>query len=55
MDYRQLVRRLTLPDGVTASAYDREYYSKVHSALRHWLANDLPFHKPYFSNRRIPG
>jgi RimJ/RimL family protein N-acetyltransferase len=40
---------------VTPSAYDRGYYTKAHSALRHWLANDLPFHEPYFSNRQIPG
>jgi RimJ/RimL family protein N-acetyltransferase len=40
---------------VTPSAYDRDYYTKVHSALRHWLADDFPFHKPYFSNRQLPG
>ncbi|MEU8632107.1 GNAT family N-acetyltransferase [Amycolatopsis sp. NPDC048633] len=40
---------------VTPGAYDRGYYPKVHSALRHWLADDFPFSKPYFSNRRIPG
>ena len=40
---------------VTPSAYDRGYYPKAHAALRHWLANDFPFHKPYFSNRQIPG
>lgn len=40
---------------VTPSAYDRGYYTKAHSALRHWLAYDFPFHKPYFSNRQIPG
>jgi RimJ/RimL family protein N-acetyltransferase len=40
---------------VTPSAYDRGYYAKAHAALRHWLADDFPFRKPYFSNRRIPG
>jgi RimJ/RimL family protein N-acetyltransferase len=40
---------------VTPSAYDRGYYTKAHSALTHWLANDLPFHQPHFSNRQIPG
>jgi RimJ/RimL family protein N-acetyltransferase len=40
---------------VTPSAYDHGYYRKAYSALRHWLANDFPFHKPYFSNRQIPG
>jgi RimJ/RimL family protein N-acetyltransferase len=40
---------------VTPSAYDRGYYTKAHSALKHWLAADFPFRKPYFSNRRIPG
>jgi hypothetical protein len=38
---------------VTPRAYG-EYYTKAHSALRHWLANDFPFRKPYFSNRQIP-
>jgi RimJ/RimL family protein N-acetyltransferase len=40
---------------VTPKAYDRGYYAKAHSALKHWLAHDFPFHKPYFSNRQIPG
>jgi RimJ/RimL family protein N-acetyltransferase len=40
---------------VTPSAYDRGYYGKAHSALKHWLANDFPFRKPYFSNRQLPG
>jgi RimJ/RimL family protein N-acetyltransferase len=40
---------------VTPTAYDRGYYGKIHSALKHWLADDLPFQKPYFSNRQIPG
>lgn len=40
---------------VTPSAYDRGYYAKAHAALKHWLAGDVPFHSPYFSNRRLPG
>jgi RimJ/RimL family protein N-acetyltransferase len=40
---------------VTPTAYDRGYYTKIHSALKHWLTDDLPFQKPYFSNRQIPG
>jgi hypothetical protein len=39
---------------VTPDAYDRGYYPKVHSALRHWLAGDFPFPEPYFSNRQLP-
>lgn len=40
---------------VTPSGYERGYYAKAHAALRHWVANDFPFRKPYFSNREIPG
>lgn len=40
---------------VTPSAYERGYYPKVHTALTHWLADDLPFHEPYFSNRQLLG
>jgi RimJ/RimL family protein N-acetyltransferase len=39
---------------VTPSGYERGYYAKAHTALRHWV-DDLPFRKPYFSNREIPG
>jgi len=40
---------------VTPRAYERGYYEKLHSALQHWLANDLPFEAPYFSNAEMPG
>lgn len=40
---------------VTPSGYERGYYAKTHAALRHWLASELPFWQPYFSNREIPG
>ena len=39
---------------VTPSAYEAGYYTKVHRALRHWLAGELPFKEPYFSNREMP-
>jgi RimJ/RimL family protein N-acetyltransferase len=39
---------------VTPPAYDEGYYGKLHRALRHWLANDLPFTAPYFSNHELP-
>jgi len=40
---------------VTPGAYDRGYYAKAYAALKQWLADDFPFHQPYFSNRRLPG
>jgi RimJ/RimL family protein N-acetyltransferase len=40
---------------VTPAAYERGYYERVHRALRHWLAEELPFSAPYFSNAVIPG
>lgn len=39
---------------VTPPAYDEGYYVKLYHALRHWLANDLPFTTPYFSNHQLP-
>lgn len=39
---------------VTPDAYEAGYYAKVHAALRRWLADDLPFENPYWSNREIP-
>lgn len=39
---------------VTPSAYQAGYYTMVLRALRHWLAGELPFKEPYFSNREIP-
>jgi hypothetical protein len=39
---------------VTPPAYEEGYYAKLYRALRHWLAEDLPFTEPYISNREIP-
>ena len=39
---------------VTPSAYEEGYYTKLYRALRHWLAEQLPFAEPYYSNREIP-
>lgn len=39
---------------VTPSAYEAGHYIGLYRALRQWLAEDLPFEEPYFSNREIP-
>ena len=39
---------------VTPSAYEAGYYTKLYLALRHWLAEQLPFAEPYYSNRELP-
>jgi hypothetical protein len=39
---------------VTPAAYEAGHYTGLYRALRQWLAEDLPFEKPYFSNREIP-
>jgi RimJ/RimL family protein N-acetyltransferase len=39
---------------VTPDAYERGYYERVHRALLHWLAEELPFGDPYFSNAEMP-
>lgn len=39
---------------VTPTAYDEGYYTKLYQALRHWLAGQLPFTDPYYSNRELP-
>jgi RimJ/RimL family protein N-acetyltransferase len=39
---------------VTPGAYEEGYYEKLHRALRHWLAEELPFSAPYYSNVAIP-
>jgi RimJ/RimL family protein N-acetyltransferase len=39
---------------VTPAAYEEGYYEKLHRALRHWLAEELPFSAPYYSNVAIP-
>jgi hypothetical protein len=35
---------------VTPDAYERGYYGKLYRALRHWLVEELPFERPYYSN-----
>lgn len=39
---------------VTPDAYERGFYEKLHRALRHWLAGELPLGAPYYSNAAIP-
>lgn len=39
---------------VTPPAYEAGVYALTYHALRTWLADDLPFESPYFSNREIP-
>ena len=40
---------------VTPDAYRDGYYEKAFHALKRWIADDLPFEHPYFSNAEIPG
>jgi hypothetical protein len=39
---------------VTPDAYEQGYYEKLYRALRHWLAEALPFDAPYYSNAVVP-
>jgi hypothetical protein len=39
---------------VTPTAYERGDYEKLYAALRHWMATEFPFWRPYYSNREIP-
>jgi hypothetical protein len=39
---------------VTPEAYERGFYEKLYSALRHWLAEQFPFTTVYYSNLEIP-
>jgi RimJ/RimL family protein N-acetyltransferase len=39
---------------VTPDAHDAGYYGKVHEALKRWATEDYPFHRPFYSNSRIP-
>lgn len=39
---------------VTPAAYERGDYDKLYAALRHWLATEFPFWRPYYSNQEIP-
>jgi hypothetical protein len=39
---------------VTPDGYARGYYAKLYAALQHWLAEEFPFWRAYYSNREIP-
>ena len=39
---------------VTPTAYERGDYNKLYAALRHWMATEFPFWRPYYSNAEIP-
>lgn len=39
---------------VTPTAYQRGHYATLYAALRHWVAEEFPFTRPYYSNREIP-
>jgi hypothetical protein len=39
---------------VTPVAYKRGYYERLYAALREWLATELPFTHPHYSNIAIP-
>jgi hypothetical protein len=39
---------------VTPDGYAGGYYAKLYTALGHWLAQEFPFWRPYYSNREIP-
>jgi hypothetical protein len=60
-----LGRRTTLSEGllaydvdvswwVTPAAYQNGHYAKLYTALQHWLADEFPSWKPYYSNTEIP-
>jgi hypothetical protein len=40
---------------VTADAYERGYYEKVHAALGHWIGARFPFGSVHYSNALLPG
>ncbi len=39
---------------VTPAAYEQGYYTKLHTALQHWLAEAFPFNAVYYSNKKMP-
>lgn len=39
---------------VTPAASKRGYYDKLYAALRDWLATEIPFSHPYYSNVALP-
>lgn len=40
---------------VTEDAYARGYYGRLYAALQHWISNEFPFKRAYYSNNEIPG
>jgi hypothetical protein len=38
---------------VTSDAYNAGLYTRLHEALRSWLANEFPFWNPHYSNREL--
>ncbi|HYX84877.1 MAG TPA: hypothetical protein VE777_07890 [Gaiellales bacterium] len=39
---------------VTPDGYARGFYTKLYAALRHWLAEEFPFWRAYYSNAELP-
>jgi hypothetical protein len=39
---------------VIPPAYERGDYVRLYAALRHWLAAEFPFWRPYYSNQELP-
>jgi hypothetical protein len=39
---------------VTPDGYERGYYTKLHTALQHWLQTAFPFTNPHYSNAELP-
>jgi hypothetical protein len=39
---------------VTPAAYERGDYEQLYRALRHWLATEFTFWRPYYSNAEVP-
>jgi hypothetical protein len=39
---------------VTPTAYEQGYYRTLYDALQHWLADEFPFWRPYYSNAQVP-
>lgn len=39
---------------VTSEAWERGFYRRAHRALQVWLADDLPFAHPHWSNADLP-
>jgi hypothetical protein len=39
---------------VTPEGYAAGYYERLYAAVRRWVADELPFTTPFYSNREIP-